>query len=167
MPSVGAVRAFVLLLIALGLAGCEAPLNDGVYALQTTAVLQDGCSGDLGEAIELPDVKITTSGKALVMDVAADGPFLAGFTGARGRFAFVGRFFENHDDQFIADATFDVVKEIRGVSCVVFSQAHIGALVQDENNFLGRLRISYERRPEAAPGCLPGCVLELTFTGSR
>ena len=158
----------VLLPLALLLgAACAPPLEEGRYAFEVPAVLQDSCSPSPSGEIQLPDAVIETAGETIRLSFDPEGPLVPGLTEASGRRAMVGRFLAHGPERFIADATFDVIRDMGGVSCIVFSHASMTAEVPRVDGFDGRLRINYRRRAEAQAACLPGCVLEVEFTARR
>ena len=159
----------LFLLLALLASGCGFALEDGVYALETDAIRQDSCSASPQQTLALPDASVETAGETVRIEFTGAGALLPGLTGAQGERALIGRFLPDKDDErFIADATFDVVRDIQGLSCFVFSHASIRASVGDGGeSFSGILRINYSRRVEAQAACLPGCVIEAHFTAIR
>lgn len=159
------IAAAVLACLA---AGCGKPLEDGTYAFEVRSITQDSCSATPVDELLLPDARVETAGETVQISFSAAGPLVPGLTGASGSRALVGRYLPDDErDRFIADATFDVVREIGGLSCIVFSHASIAATVRDATSFDGALRLSYTRRAEAQAACAAGCVVELVFEARR
>lgn len=157
-----AVLPALLLCIA-----CAPPLEEGRYAFEVSAILQDSCTPEPTGVLELPDARIETAGETIRLSFDPEGPLVPGITEASGSRAMVGRFLPNGPERFIADATYDVIRPIDGISCIVFSHASMVADVKSETSFAGTLRINYRRRAEAQAACLPGCVLEVEFSSRR
>ncbi len=154
--------------MVLGGTACGRSLEPGTYAFATTAVRQDSCSLEPSGELPLPDGELEIAGELVRLEFSAEGPLVPGLSGTTGARALIGRFLPDREvERFIADASFDVVREIQGVSCVAFAHASIEARVESDTRFAGELRIDYGRRAEAQPSCLPGCVVEVEFTADR
>ena len=161
------VRSNAAPLLALFLAGCGQSLEPGRYDFTTTGILQDSCSLEPSPALPLPSADVEVAGETVRLAFAAEGPLVPGLTGARGTKALIGRFLPDREaERFIADGNFDVIREIQGISCIVFSHSAIRARVVDPGSFAGTLRIDYSRRPEAQPECLANCVIEISFVAT-
>lgn len=163
------MRAFARsLVLAFLAAGCGRSLEPGTYAFTTGPVRQDSCSVEPAGELPLPDAELEIAGETLRMVFSSSGPFVPGVSGARGEKAFIGRFLPDREvERFIADASFDVVRDMQGISCVAFSHASIEAQVESDTRFAGRLRVDYARRTDAQPGCPPGCVVEVEFVADH
>jgi len=156
------------LAVLLLAAGCGRTLEDGTYRFDTTAIRQDSCSAEPQDDLALPDGRVTSAGETVRIAFAAEGPLVPGLTGASGDKALIGRYLpDKEEERFIADASFDVVREVAGLSCFVFAHAAVRARVEDETSFSGTLRIDYRRRAEAQAACLPSCVVEVEFAAAR
>lgn len=159
----------IAILLAAGTAtGCGRTLEDGSYRFETTAVRQDSCSAEPQVELDLPDGAVTSAGETVTIAFEAEGPLVPGLTGASGQKALIGRYLpDKEEERFIADASFDVVREMAGLSCFVFAHASLQARVTGETSFEGTLRIDYTRRPAAQAACLPACVVEVEFAAAR
>jgi hypothetical protein len=154
--------------VALLATGCGRSLEPGTYAFAVTSVRGDSCALEPRGDLALPAGMLEIAGDTVRIEFSPAGPLVPGLTGATGAKALVGHFLPDREvERFIADSSFDVVREIQGVSCVVFAHASIEARVESESRFAGTLRINYRRRAEAQPACLPGCVIEAEFTADR
>jgi hypothetical protein len=162
-------RLPLLLLVGVLAAGCGRDLEDGLYDFVATRVRQDSCSsaGPMA-AGDIWDGTLRVSGDSVRLDYDLHR--------ARDRRAMLGRFLEPDGDgreEFIADATFDVITQMGpgpdgGPSaCLAFAHLHLEAVVDAPDRFHGTFRVDYLRRPAAAPECLPGCVLDLEVEAVR
>lgn len=173
MARVGSIQgvrtyAAISLMLLWSQAACGRSLEDGLYRFDLLSVAQDSCSAGPDAPKALPSAEIEVRGDGIFIDFVADGPMVAGVTGARGRNALIGRFLPDREvERFIADATFDVVQEIQGLSCITFSHVSLIGRIVDSRAFRGSLRVDYTRRPQAQPDCIPSCVLELEYEASR
>jgi hypothetical protein len=96
---------------------------------------------------------------------------------AHGERAMIGRFLDRlgaaDEEEFIADATFDVTTEMgpgpggAATACLAFAHLHLQAVVDASDRFHGAFRVDYVRRPAAAPECLPACVIDLEIEATR
>ncbi|WP_373045961.1 hypothetical protein [Vulgatibacter sp.] len=161
-------RKLLACAVLLALPACGRGLENGTYAFTTTGIRQDSCSVEPEATLPLPEAEVESAGDSIRLEFAAEGPLVPGLTGASGDKALIGRYLPDREvERFIADATFDVVREIQGFSCFVFAHSSIEARVRDDESFTGRLRIDYTRRPEAQPECLPACIVEVDFDAAK
>ncbi len=144
-------------------------LQDGFYDFTATEVLQDGCRSEADQIVEgdIWDGRLEVLGDTVRLSYELHE--------ARNEHTLIGRFLPDAEVQrFIADATFDVQtematpgspEELRAEQhfCHAFARLHVEGRVRSATTFTGRLRVDYQRRPEAAPSCLSSCVLELRF----
>lgn len=147
------------------LAACGRELEDGRYAFTPTEVIQDSCGEEPRPVPTLPDGDLDVDGETVRLEFLPDGgESVPGLERLQRDDAMLGRFLPDRDvERFIADATFDVVREIQGLSCLTFAQVHLEAVIESDTSFAGTLRVDYARRQEAQPECLPACVVEVAF----
>lgn len=166
------LRRLLPLLLLLPLS-CGRDLRDGFYEFTAVDVLQDGCRLE-GERVSSGPI---WGGR---LEVLGDTVRLSyDLHEARNTHALIGRFLPDAEvERFIADATFDVqtematpgtAEELRAEQhfCRAFARLHVEGRVESTSSFAGRLRVDYQRRPEAAPSCLSSCVLELTYVANH
>lgn len=150
--------------LLLVLAGCGRSLEEGFYRFEAVSLVQDSCHSGAPVPGPLPLAELGVSGDAVRIDFDAAGPLIPGVTGARGRNALIGRFLQDREvERFIADATFDVVQEILGRSCITFAHTSLVGRILSPHSFEGTLRIDYTRRPQAQPECIASCVVEMEY----
>lgn len=150
------------LLLLVG--GCARQLDDGAYDFVATEIVQDSCVQVARSApLDIWDGRVHVKGETVEVDYDLHG--------AKNARALIGRFLEDAErEQFIADATFDVVTEMSQPgtvgappACIAFAHLHLHAFVDGPRSFHGQLRVDYTRRPESDPSCLSACVLDLSF----
>jgi len=161
-------RTSAVLLALVPAASCGRSLEPGTYAFETRSVRQDSCSTEPAGELLLPDAELEIAGDTVRLAFSSSGPLVPGLSGARGEKALIGRFLPDREvERFIADASFDVVRDIQGISCVAFAHASIEARVESDTRFVGELRIDYTRRTDAQPECPAGCVVQVEFAADR
>lgn len=161
-------RVPLVALLALVLPGCGRDLESGRYDFVATRVRQDSCTsagpmqpGDIWDGV------LRVTGDAVRLDYELHR--------AQRERAMLGRFLDRPGDEeeFIADATFDVVTQMgpgpggAATACLAFAHLHLDAVVDATDRFHGVLRVDYVRRPAAAPECLAGCVIDLEVEATR
>lgn len=167
MRSTRPTTALALLSVLLASA-CGRTIEEGRYRFETVVVRQETCTDAEVVAVDLPEGRLATFGDRVELSFPDEEPEVPGLSGTTGSRTMVGRFFpDGEEERFIADTTFDVVRRMQGVTCLVFSHASLRALVRSETSFGGSLRIVYSRRPEAQAGCPPGCLLFLDYEAFR
>lgn len=161
------MRILFVLVLFLS-AGCGRSLEDGFYRFEALSVAQDSCGSAPPLPGPLPSADIEVRGDAVRIDFEGTGPLIPGITGARGRNALVGRFLQDREiERFIADATFDVVQEMLGLSCITFAHTSLLGRIVSPTSFEGSLRVDYLRRPQAQPECIASCVFEVEYRAIR
>ncbi len=164
------IRATLPILAGLAaLAGCGRDLESGRYDFVATRVRQDSCSsaGPM-EPGDIWDGVLRVAGDSVRLDYELHR--------ARDGRAMLGRFLApdgDGEEEFIADATFDVVTQMgpgpEGApsACLAFAHLHLDAVVDASDRFHGVFRVDYQRRPAASPECRSGCTIELEIEAER
>lgn len=163
-------RLLVLpLLASVAASGCGRELESGRYDFVATRVRQDSCTsagpmpaGDIWDGV----LRVFGDGVRLDYDLHR----------ARDERAMLGRFLDDDGDEreeFIADATFDVVAQMgpgpegADSACLAFAHLHLDAVVDGSERFHGVFRVDYRRRSAAAPECRSACVIDLEVEARR
>lgn len=145
------------------LAGCDRPLEDGVYAFSAERVEFQTCE-DAPAPPERFQGELETFGNEL--QIAFFVPALGFATGER---TLVGRYFHGRHEEreFIADSSFRTFLPVGGLDCPAFTQLGLRALTDGELAFAGTLRATYEMDLRAPQDCPRACAWSVRFRAHR